>query len=99
MACEISITTSAEHELGNFREVHQAGFDEVVLLSLHRGILGEVREALYSAAQLSEKDRARLHFMSPEEFFTFLDAPEPAAEETTIGGYKVKVKYRPAAGE
>jgi hypothetical protein len=50
-------------------------------------------------ARLPEKDRNRLHFMSPEEFFTFLDAPEPAAKETTVGGYKVKVKYRPAEGE
>jgi hypothetical protein len=37
--------------------------------------------------------------MSPEEFFTFLDAPEPAAKETTVGGYKVKVEYRPAESE
>jgi hypothetical protein len=48
---------------------------------------------------MGEKDRERLHFMSPEEFFTILDASEPAAQETTVGGYKVKVKYRPATGE
>jgi len=29
-----------------------------------------------------------------------LDAPlEPAHEETTVGGYKVRVKYRPATDE
>jgi len=50
-------------------------------------------------ANVPAQDRGRLHFMSPEEFFTFLDAPEPAAKETTVGGYKVKVKYRPAGGE
>ncbi|HVT16690.1 MAG TPA: type IV secretion system DNA-binding domain-containing protein [Thermoanaerobaculia bacterium] len=97
LACEISVTTTAEHEIGNVEKCLAAGFDEVVLLSLHRGTLGKVREAV--EAKVEEKDRGRLHFMSPEEFFTFLDAPEPAATETTVGGYKVKVKYRPAEGE
>src|SRR5579863_2454180 len=97
LACEISVTTGAEHETGNVEKCLAAGFDEVVLLSLHRGTLGKVRQAV--EAKVPEKDRGRLHFMSPEEFFTFLDAPEPEAKETTVGGYKVKVKYRPAEGE
>jgi hypothetical protein len=97
LACEISVTTTAEHETGNVEKCLAAGFDEVVLLSLHRGTLGKVREAV--EARVEEKDRQRLHFMSPEEFFTFLDAPEPAAKETTVGGYKVKVRYKPAEGE
>jgi hypothetical protein len=97
LACEISVTTGAEHETGNVEKCLAAGFDEVVLLSLHRGTLGKVRQAV--EAKVSDKDRERLHFMSPEEFFTFLDAPEPEAKETTVGGYKVKVKYRPAEGE
>ena len=97
LACEISVTTTAEHEIGNVEKCLDAGFDEVVLLSLHRGTLAKVREAVES--RVGEKDRRRLHFMSPEEFFTFLDTPEPAAQETTIGGYKVKVRYRPAEGE
>ena len=97
LACEISVTTGAEHESGNVLKCLEAGFDEVILLSLHRGTLGKVREAV--EGKVSEDDRVRLHFMSPEEFFTFLDAPESAAKETTVGGYKVKVKYRPAEGE
>jgi hypothetical protein len=36
--------------------------------------------------------------MNREEFFTFLDASEPAAKELAVGGYKVKVKYQPAEG-
>jgi hypothetical protein len=37
--------------------------------------------------------------LSPEEFFTVLDAPAPPPEESTVAGYKVRVKYRPAEGE
>ncbi len=97
VACEISVTTTAEHEVGNVLKCLGAGFDDVVLLSLHRGTLGKVRQAV--EARVEGKDRGHLHFMSPEEFFTFLDAPAPAATETTVGGYKVKVKYRAAEGE
>jgi len=97
LACEISVTTAAEHEAGNVEKCLAAGFDEVILLSLHRGTLAKVREAV--EARVEEKDRARLYFMSLEEFFTFLDAPEPAGKETIVGGYKVKVKYWPAEGE
>jgi hypothetical protein len=97
LACEISVSTGPEHETGNVEKCLHAGFDEVVLLSLSRGTLGKVRDAV--CAGLPEKDRERLHFMSPEEFFTFLDAPAPEARETTVGGYKVKVRYRPAEGD
>jgi hypothetical protein len=97
LACEISVTTGADHEIGNVEKCLEAGFDDVVLLSLHRGTLGKVRQA--AETRVAENDRGRLHFMSPEEFFTFLDAQAPAATETTVGGYKVKVKYRPADGE
>jgi hypothetical protein len=93
LACEISVGSTVEQEIGNVEKCLKAGFDEVVLLSLHRGTLGKVREALF--ARVAEKDRSRLKFLSPEEFFTVLDAPAPAAHETTVGGYKVKVKYRP----
>ena len=97
LACEISVSSTVEQETHNVEKCLKAGFDEVVLLSLHRGTLGKVREALF--ARLPEKDRSRLRFMSPEEFFTALDAPPPTDHETTVGGYKVKVKYRPESEE
>lgn len=97
LACEISVASTVAQEIGNLEKCLKAGFDEVVLLSLHRGTLGKVREAM--EARVDEKDRERLHFMSPEEFFTFLDAPEPEARETTVGGYKVKVRYRQIGSE
>ena len=97
LACEISVSSTVEQETCNVEKCLKAGFDEVVLLSLHRGTLGKVREALF--ARVAEKDQSRLRFLSPEEFFTALEAPAPAARETTVGGYKVKVKYRPESDE
>ena len=97
LACEISVTTGAEHEIGNVEKCLAAGFDEVVLLSLSRGTLGKVREAL--DLRLPPGAAAGVRCMSPEELFTSLDAPAPEPEESTVAGYKVRVKYRPPEGE
>ena len=39
LACEISVTTTAEHEIGNVEKCLKAGLDEVVRPSLGRGRL------------------------------------------------------------
>jgi len=97
LACEISVTSSVAQEIGNVEKCLAAGFDEVVLLALNRGTLGKVREAL--DLRLPPGAAGRVRCLSPEEFFTFLDAPAPPLEESTVAGYKVRVKYRPAEGE
>jgi hypothetical protein len=97
LACEISVTSSVAQEIGNVEKCLAAGFDEVVLLALNRATLARVREAL--ASRLPPEAASRARCLSPEEFFTFLDAPAPPPEETMVAGYKVKVKYRPAEGE
>jgi hypothetical protein len=99
LACEISITSTVEQEVGNVLKCLAAGFSEVVLLSLERSRMTKVRAAL--AARLEEAERQHVHCMSSEEFFAFLDLPVPSStQETTVGGYRVKVKYRqPATDE
>jgi Type IV secretion-system coupling protein DNA-binding domain len=97
LACEISVTTGADHETQNVEKCLAAGFDEVVLLSLHRGTLGKVRQAL--DLRLPPGTANRVRCMSPEELFTSLDAPAPEPEESRVAGYKVKVRYRPPEGE
>lgn len=99
IACEISVTTTAEHECGNLRKCLAGGFDQVVCISLERPFLAEVREMLLPT--LSESERARLLFVTPEELFAALDAPEQtvkAAKGGTVKGYKVSVKFRPGQG-
>ena len=41
-------------------------------------------------------DRARVRFLTPEEFVSFLEEleAEGAGKEGTVRGYKVKVKYK-----
>jgi hypothetical protein len=97
LACEISVTSSVAQEIGNVEKCLAGGFDEVVLLALNRGTLGKVREVL--DLRLPPGAAGRVRYLSPEEFFTVLDAPAPPPEESTVAGYKVRVKYRPGEGE
>jgi len=95
IACEISVTSTSDYELGNVQKCLAAGFEQVAVVSSEKKILTKVEEVVI--ASLAEAERARIHFLTPEELFGFLEArdAERAGGEKTVRGYKVKVKYRP----
>jgi hypothetical protein len=98
IACEISVTTSAEHELGNIQKCLAAGFHHVAVLATEKKALRNIEAA---TKNLYLSDLARVHFFMPEELFSFLEAiesPVPIAD-TTVRGYKVKVKIKPVSDE
>ncbi len=94
VACEISVASTAEQELGNVEKCLAAGFDEVAVVSLEKQNLRRAREVISS--KLEEDFRERVHFLTPEELFTFLEAqPEaPADSDEIVGGYRVRVSYK-----
>ena len=79
IACEISITTRVEHEVGNVLKCLEAGFPHVALIcsdaERSRQIAGAVRE------RVAEGELARVGFFAPEEFLRHLQklAAENAA--------------------
>lgn len=91
VACEISVTTGKDWELGNVEKCLAAGYDEVVL------ILGNVRQvktlSTFIAQNIAERDRERIRFAMPESIMEFLDSIEqsPQTSESEVRGYKVKV--------
>ncbi|HEX4497241.1 MAG TPA: type IV secretion system DNA-binding domain-containing protein [Thermoanaerobaculia bacterium] len=91
IACEISVTTGVEQEVGNALKCLAAGFDRVVLISLKKNHLTKLRTALEE--KLSKDELFRLFFHNPEELPSFLDGLPPAPKEETVGGYRVKVDY------
>ncbi|HEX4960633.1 MAG TPA: type IV secretion system DNA-binding domain-containing protein [Thermoanaerobaculia bacterium] len=96
MACEISVTSTVEQEVGNLMKCLAAGFDEIVLLAMKKAHLAKVRGAL--EGNLSKEDISRFLFLTPEELFSLLDSrPEPQDKTRTVGGYRVNVRYRQAA--
>lgn len=94
IACEISVTTSGEHELGNIQKCIAAGFERVVVLSPERRVLDRIEEL--AKGSLSEAESSRLSFLTPDEFWLFLETidAEAVPTETTVRGYKVKVRYK-----
>jgi excisionase family DNA binding protein len=71
IACEISVTTNAEHEIGNVQKCLAADFGEVILISSEKKVLTSVRHALVAA--LSSSQYRQVKFFTPEEMFSYLD--------------------------
>ena len=74
IACEVSVTTDAEHEIGNVQKCLAAGFQEVILISSEKKLLTAARHALVAA--LSTAQYRQVKFFTPEETFSFIDGLE-----------------------
>ena len=95
IACEISITTGDEHELGNIVKCLKAEYDTVVLCSPDKKTLDKVRKL--ATQRLSESDLEKVLFFQPDELFFYLEqeAAREASKEERVKGYRVKVEYQP----
>ena len=99
IACEISITTSDEHELGNIQKCLASGYDQVVMISTEKKVLTKIRRLVEDA--LEKESFKRVSFLTPEDFVAFLEEREAksATVEKTVKGYRVKVTYKPMSDE
>ena len=97
IACEISITTNMEHELVNIQKCIAGGFERVVFISSDKKVLNNASKL--ASTELSEQDRKRVQFLSPEDFISFMDEQEAkaASTEKTVRGYKVKTSFTPVS--
>ncbi len=99
VACEISVSSSADQELSNIQKCLAAGFRHVALVSLEKETLRQVKDALTSAVPGAEAERVRL--LTPEDLFVWLEeldalarGDQPESREETVRGYRVKVTHR-----
>lgn len=94
VACEIVVSSPAEHEVENLQKCLAAGFLWVVEVSTEKRRLGQVKSLAKS--KLPQDDFVRVAFVSPEELFELLPSLEsPAvAQETTVRGYRVRVRMK-----
>ncbi len=99
VACEIGVSSPPERELENIQKCLAGSFDQVVWISTEKKTLVKVR-ALVST-NISKEDRERVTVATPDEVFSVLEAidAEEAGGETTVRGYRVKVRYQPVSGE
>lgn len=99
IACEIGITTSIDHEVGNARKCLAGNFKHVAMIAVSEDRLGKLKQAI--EACLPVEQTSRVGYYTPDQFFARLPAlkpeaaaPPPAARpgEKTYGKYKVKSK-------
>ena len=97
IACEVSVTTPLEYEVGNVEKCLAANFGMVAVISLKKARLAKLDKLLVS--KLPPEKYARVRLFTPEELLSWLSS-EPAEErEGEVLGYKVKVRYKAPGGE
>ncbi len=97
IACEITVTTTIDHEVGNIRKCLAAGFGHVVLISSDRKAITRARDAV--STSFGEEELKKVRVLTPEDFFAFVESLEAhaAGREEMVHGYKVKVQYQAVA--
>ncbi len=83
IACEISVTSKTDWELGNIQKCLAAGFEYVVLVSAEPKTLNKASKAL--RATLNKEQAKRVRFLAPEALPAFLDVCR-AKDVTQIEG-------------
>ncbi len=93
IACEVSVTTDATWELHNIEKCLQAGYSTVIVCSKEQKSIEAIKQKI--KASLSSLLQSRVQVLQPEELFQYLDSKtiDKTPKETTIKGYRVKVKY------
>ncbi len=92
IACEISVTTSSEHEVQNVRKCLDAGYSTVWVVLHQKKQMRAIKRRLDEA--VSKADMARVSILRTDDLpacFAELDVRAHDREET-VRGYKVRVK-------
>lgn len=95
IACEVAGTTTVEQEMANMRKCLDAGFTHVCAVSLDRAFLRRLEEA--AANEISDAERERIEFFSPEELLAFLGTQMMTHQAPRVAGYKVEVRQSAAS--
>ena len=91
IACEISISTGKDWELGNVEKCLAAGYDDVLVIAKDDRQLDTLSK--FIGAHLDENVRERVHFVTPDGARAYIDGlvdDAPPTEEA-VRGYRVKV--------
>jgi len=99
IACEISVTTTVDHEFGNVKKCLDGGFGTIAIIS-KPDRLRQIAEAVSTA--LGAETASRVGYYTPDDFITYLKGlpvrvvPQtpPVPTETVRRGRKVTLKAR-----
>ncbi len=92
IACEITVTTPLEYEVGNVEKCLAAGFGTVAVISLKKARLAKLDKLLRES--LPSEGYEKVQLFTPEELLSWLAGQPVEVQEGVVRGYKVKVRYR-----
>ncbi|WP_262692493.1 type IV secretory system conjugative DNA transfer family protein [Kordiimonas aestuarii] len=92
IACEISVTTTVEHELNNVRKCLVAGYTQILIIAAEAKRLRALE--LYITQTLNQDELKKLVFLLPESVVGFLNSVAPDVDSAAIRGYKVNVRRK-----
>jgi hypothetical protein len=91
IACEISFSTTVDHEVRNVSKCLKALFPEVAVICLDEERLEKISTAV--SASLGPETASRVGYFQPDPFIAYLKSLKPATpqpSETVSGGYKIR---------
>ena len=91
IACEISVTTTIDHEVGNIRKCLKAGLPQVAIICVSADRLEKIAVAV--SGSLGADTAARVAYYQPDQFIAYLKTVPveiPKEKITVRRGYKVK---------
>jgi len=95
IACEISITTSIDHEVGNTLKCLKAGAHHIAVICIEPERLSKIDRAL--SCCLSGPEKAKIGFYVPDQFLEYLALlakhAAPAPKSIVKGGRKVTARF------
>lgn len=90
-ACEVAISTTIDHEVGNVAKCMKAGLAKVVVICLDEERLRKIEAAV--TGSLGAETKTRVEYFLPDPFIEHLKSlptTAPPSAETVHRGYKVK---------
>ena len=91
IACEISVTTTIDHEVGNIRKCLKAGLSPIAIICVSKDRLEKIAAAV--SGSLGVDATERVAYFQPDQFIAHLKTlPLPVPQDQTVirRGYKVK---------
>lgn len=93
IACEVTVTTTVDHEVGNIDKCRKAGFERIVVVGVDEEKLGRIEQA--ARASLGAEVAKLVSFFLPDAFLDSLRAlPEkPTTTTKIVRGRRVITKF------
>jgi hypothetical protein len=108
IACEVSVTTTIDHEVGNVRKCLRDRFDLIAVVTSNERRLKQIEAAVSGC--LDATDAGKVKYFQPEEFIQYVgnlplpvEIPSvpsaPLPTETSRNGWRVKRVFTPLTAD